>query len=332
MRQFDRRTTSGAETEALGSLGALGAADDAALGAGLRAAVPAGPLKVQVQTHTRCNAACVMCPYPVVAGAAGFPHRTMSEALYDRLLDQLAGRPVERFSPFLMNEPLLDRRLATLVGRARVALPATTLGLFTNGAALTPARAEALAAAGLDELCVSLHGFDAATCESVMGLPYDRLLARLRAVVALHAAGALGPLHLQIVTGDAPEVTGRSPPPPDWLAPYVLRKAFSNERAVAGEAAPSPVSAGCAAPRATSLPRPLCQRPFVKLYVMADGECVMCNCDWRRRTALGSLARTPLTAIWQGDAYEALRRRHVRRDFPAGDPCAVCDYPWRVDE
>ena len=322
MRPFDRRTTSSAETGTLASLSALSDATPVRVDAALEAAVPAWPLKIQVQTATRCNAACAMCPYPEVAGAEGFLHQSMSEALYESLLAQLAGVPVERFSPFLMNEPLLDRRLESFVAKARAALPRTTLGLFTNGSALTAARAEALAFAGLDELCISVHGFDAPTYEAVMaGLSHERVMGRLRDVVALFEAGALGGLRLQVVTGDVAEIAGAAP---SWLAPYVLLKGFSNERVVsATENLP------CTGPGG---PRPLCQRPFVKLYVLADGDCVLCNCDWRRKKVLGNLTRTSLAEIWRGEAYRALRREHVRLDFPTGHPCHACDYPWVVDE
>jgi len=323
MRPFDARTTSAREADALATLSGLTVVDEPRLSTTLDAAVPALPLKIQVQTSTRCNAACTMCPYPDIAGAPGFAPHLMDDALYARLLEALAGSPVERFSPFLMNEPLLDRRMPRLVQEARAALPATTLGLFTNGSALTPERAVALAGAGLNELCVSVHGFERATYEAVMvGLSFDRVMAQLREICRLHAAGALGGLRLQAIVGDTPELART--PPPDWLAPHVLVKGFSNERVVSEvEAAGSPQR---------ERERPLCQRPFVKLYVLSNGDCVMCNCDWRRRVLLGNLGRASLAEIWRGAAYRALRVRHVRRDFPADHPCHACDYPWVVDE
>lgn len=328
MRDFDRRTTSTTESATLTGLDRLRADEAPRIAAAIDAIVSPLPLKIQVQTFTRCNVACAMCPYPDVAGVDDFPHRYLEESLFRRVLDQLEGAPVERLSPFLMNEPLLDRRLESFLGLARRALPSTTLGLFTNGSALTAQRAVSLAEAGLDELCVSVHGFDAKTYESVMvGLSFDRVMKQLRDVVMLFEAGALGPMRLQIITGDAPDLTGDPKAAPDWLAPHVLLKGFSNERVVSEINEATPMDA----PRSAQS-RPLCQRPFVKLYILADGDCVMCNCDWRRRVVLGNLARTSLTEIWQGEAYRALRLEHVQRSFPAEHPCHACDYPWVVDE
>lgn len=337
MRLFDLRTTSARETHALRRLEAAPALgshviDDAALDALVADALPAMPLKVQVQTQTRCNAACVMCPYDDVTHAPGFTHGQMTEAMYRRLLESLRGERVERFSPFLMNEPLLDKRMPQWLAWAREALPHTSLGLFTNGSALTVERARALVDAGLNELCVSVHGFEARDYERVMvGLSFERVMSTLREVVVEYSGGGLGQLDLQIVTGDEPALNAT--PPPAWLAPYVLCKGFSNERAVnmldvSGEAALRPLDLDPTDPDAG---RPLCQRPFVKLYVLASGECVMCNCDWRRRVVLGHLGEQSLREIWHGERYRALRRLHARRQFDADHPCAGCNYPSVVD-
>lgn len=334
MREFDLRTTSSVEAATLATLATLrqevGSSTEphprfAAL---LDQVISPLPRKIQVQTFTRCNAACAMCPYPDVAGASDFPHTRMEETLFRSLLEQLEGQPVERFSPFLMNEPLLDKRLESWLHLTRRSLPTTTLGLFTNGSPLTARRAQGLADAGLDELCVSVHGFDKATYESVMvGLSYDGVMSQLREVVTLFERGALGPLRLQIVTGDVPTLTNGAAMAPEWLAPHVLLKGFSNERAVSEVES----TAGLPCASVSAAPRPLCQRPFMKLYVLADGDCVMCNCDWRRRVILGNLNKNSLQEIWRGDAYRALRLRHLQMSFEPGHPCYGCDYPWVVE-
>ena len=102
-REFDRRTTLDREQELilrLKTLRAQGPLTIDALDREVMAIMPF-PAKIQIQTTTRCNAACGMCPYPVVTGEAGFAHEEMSLARYEAILAQLAGRPVERLSLFL---------------------------------------------------------------------------------------------------------------------------------------------------------------------------------------------------------------------------------------
>jgi hypothetical protein len=335
MRAFDARTTSDREAELMAALDELQRSAlreperAAALFERARDLVPALPLKIQIQTTTRCNAACAMCPYPLVAGAPGFEHAMMSEERYRRILDDLRGAPVERLSLFLMNEPLLDTRLVRWVALAREALPDTVLGLFSNGAALDGTRARGLAAAGLDELCISVHGFEAATYEAVMaGLSYARLQRNLDEVLAADAGGQLGAMRWQIVTGDVPEVAATPERVPLRYRGRVALKAFSNEREVVGVAPGLSSSPACASAST------LCQRLFVKLYVLTTGDCVLCNVDWRRTVLVGRVGDhdgPSIADVWRAERYTAVRRDHFLRHFEQAAICRRCDYARVVD-
>jgi len=329
MRPFDQRTTSNRELQLLEVLRRRH-------GAGNRRPedwadlIPAFPLKIQIQTTTRCNAACVMCPYDGITSEAGFTHHQMDEALYLEILAQLRGRGVERLSLFLMNEPLLDVRMVTWVALARQAMPEVTLGLFTNGSPLTPDLALDLATAGLDELCVSFHGFDRKTYEQVMkGLSYERARRNVDQVIALHRAGGLGDLHLQLIAGDLPEIDLDQARADPLLRDYIQLKAFSNEISAAG------VRPDVPAPVIQPTGHGVCQRPFVKLYVLTNGDCVMCNVDWRRTVVLGRVGPEPdgqIESIWKGARYRALRESHLSGSFGCNHTCAGCDYPRTVED
>jgi Radical SAM superfamily/Iron-sulfur cluster-binding domain len=335
MRAFDARTLGDRERELVRELGALHRAalrDPAQAGAlflRARELVPPRPLKVQIQTTTRCNAACAMCPYPVVTGEPGFSHAVMEEPRFLRILDDLRGGDVERLSLFLMNEPLLDKRLARWIALARAALPGATLGLFSNGSALDRSRALALAEAGLDELCVSVHGYEPATYERVMGgLSYARMRENLDAVLAAADAGELGALQLHLVTGDVDEVARTRELAPIRYRGRVLLKAFSNERAAVG--VPSELGSSPCAGSALAL----CQRPFVKLYVLTTGDCVLCNVDWRRTVILGRVGDpggATVAEVWRGERYTEVRRELFTRAFERTAICGRCDYARVAD-
>ena len=334
MRTFDARTLGDTEARLMQVIAELRA--KAASGhpvteadlAHVEALIPSHPLKVQIQTTTRCNAACSMCPYPEVTGEPGFAHALMSEERYLFLLEQLRPHPIDRLSLFLMNEPLLDRRLARFLELARKRLPGATLSLFTNGSALDAARARELAAAGLDEICISVHGFDAAAYEQVMvGLSFERARKNLRAVLEERQLGRLGSMQVHLIAGDQEAVRQSAENASEAFADEVLWKAFSNEREAARvrgndvEAAQSGASAAC-------------QRPFVKLYVLTTGECVLCNVDWRKTEVMGRLGpdAETLKDVWNGSRYRAMRRAHLQGALRSSPICHHCDYASRRDE
>ncbi len=335
VREFDRRTTLDREaalTRRLRELRAKGPLSVDELDREVMAIMPF-PAKIQIQTTTRCNASCGMCPYPVVTSEPGFEHAEMPPDRYERILDQLVGRGVERLSLFLMNEPLIDKHLADKIALARARLPETTLGLFSNGSALTRNMAVKLARAGLSELCVSVHGFDRETYERVMeGLSFDRLNRNLAEVFEAHRQGELGAMHLQIVTGDVPEVRASLESAPPLLKEHALLKAFSNERALVS--ASSPVPSSPVARSREGLPS-LCHRPFVKFYILTSGECVLCNCDWRRTVIfgrVGSPGDPTIEEVWQSARYRAIRHQLFEGAHEPGLLCTGCDYAEVVGE
>jgi MoaA/NifB/PqqE/SkfB family radical SAM enzyme len=95
------------------------------------------PQWIQLQTINACNAACVMCPYTAYKGT--FPRGRMDDELFDRVVDEIAGRPeVETFIPMLQNEPFLDKRILDRVAQVkRRTAGRVVVELVTNGAFLT---------------------------------------------------------------------------------------------------------------------------------------------------------------------------------------------------
>lgn len=277
-------------------------------------------VKIQIQTLSPCNAACVMCPWPETKTA--LPQGRMDEAVYRSIVEQIAGRGVERTSLFLMNEPTLDRRLEDFTRILKQAEPRTSALIFTNGVLLDGARAEALAAAGMDEIDVSVIGFDRATYQRNMpGIDYERVMLNLAEVGAAARAGRLGSLAIKVIGLDLPGVR-------DGVREFEQRTGFSVFLKACTNRAGLIDTAGLGA-AATKAPRPrACQRPFVKAYILYNGDMVLCNCDWMRTTIIGNVRERSLEELWRSQLLMEIRRHHVRASFPDGSLCAKCDYPY----
>ncbi len=281
-------------------------------------------VKLQVQTTTACNAACVTCPYPETAKT--LPMGRMSEATFCTIVEQIRGRGVERTSLFLQNEPLVDPRLEEFTRILKEREPRTKATLVTNGHFLDGARAVALARAGTDEISVSVNGFDAKSYAAAMeGLSFERILANLAEVGAAKRAGALGAMDVRVVALEMPGVA-------DAVAAFRAR--------VGLDVFLKPVTNRAGAIDATAMRGPgttlsaravACQRPFVKAYVLYNGDVVLCNCDWKRTWIVGNVHEKELAEIWRGERLAVIRRAMLSLHFPADSPCAQCDYPYLID-
>jgi radical SAM protein with 4Fe4S-binding SPASM domain len=312
---FDRLTESDAERDLMTLIrsGAVSASD-------LPRAIPRFPLKLQIQTISPCNARCLMCPWPITMKSQS--QGRMSDTTFDHLVEQIAGKPLERIGLFLMNEPLLDPELEARCARIREAVPGGRRVIFTNGQLLSRERAMSLEEHGLDEVDISVIGFSRRTHEHYMnGIDHDRVMENLDALSRAAALGHFPGLQIKIVTLDLPgvgeeaEEFRRRTTLPVFVKPVTNRGGLIDVESLGRDAIEGPA-------------RVACQRPFVKAYVLYNGDMVLCNCDWERTTIIGNLAEEPLERLWHAASLQAIREAHRSGQLVKDSICASCDYPW----
>lgn len=143
------------------------------------------PIKfVQIQTHSRCNADCLFCPYIESEHAAN--HGAMSDETWRLILSNLVpfagGINKGKVCPYLMQEPLIDKTIFTKIADLYRAFPHTCVEISTNGAALTSKCVDQLFAlfnGRRHDLWISHHGIDKSTFEHIMKIDYDKATANL---------------------------------------------------------------------------------------------------------------------------------------------------------
>lgn len=137
---------------------------------------------VQVATHSRCNADCVFCPY---TESEHFKHPgMMTDDTWKRILLNLVPwkDTLEKFCPYLMQEPLIDKSIFTKIEQIYEYFPNVRVEVSTNGAALTEATIDKLFACfdgRKHDIWISHHGVDKHTLEHIMKIDYDRAHANL---------------------------------------------------------------------------------------------------------------------------------------------------------
>lgn len=111
------------------------------------------PSKLFVETTSRCNLSCAMCVKQTEA--AHCSEGDLTSELFDRLKPSFPH--LEALILNGVGEPLLHPQLEEFIATARQAMPADSwIGFQSNGLLLTEQRAVALAAAGLDRICLSI--------------------------------------------------------------------------------------------------------------------------------------------------------------------------------
>lgn len=260
------------------------------------------PQEVSLETLALCNAACTFCPYPTLERQG----TRMPDELIGRLVEEMAGwdRPF-MFSPFKVNEPLLDNRVIPLLERMNRDVPHARLRIFTNGSPLTLDKAEQIGRLqNVEHLWVSLNTHRPEEYEPLMSLPWARTAKRLD---DLHASDFPHPVCVSRVGRDvefAPYVRERWPK----FRPVIIKRdgwlGFTD--ATDSEVPDTP-----------------CAR-WWELNIMATGTVAHCCMDGKGEFPIGDVnAQTMLevynTRHWRERRQKLLSRRGLH-------PCSTCTY------
>ena len=299
-----------------------------------------------MQTHSRCNADCLYCPY-VESWHAANPG-TMSDALWEKVLRNLAALPGinhGKFLPYLMQEPLLDPTIFDKIGQAYAAFPGTRIELSTNGAALNERNVERLIRAlqgRKHTIWVSHHGLDKDTFEHIMGLDYERSFSQL--IRFLKAAQ--GKLRV-VIRGAGESRDGRTQffSLDDYrafwdralvehridAAPIAIDAFYFHDRAGAlrrSERGASRLRVGKVRDIGPGHEPFRCQRADRWLHIMHDGRIRLCCMDYHGEVELPSVADTTIAEYFRSDPYRKVVNQVVGRcESPDDFICKRCIAP-----
>lgn len=268
---------------------------------------------VEIETFSYCNRRCWFCPNSVVDRHSTTEY--MDEALYLRLLDQLAEagyRQMISYSRY--NEPLANRIILTRLAQARRALPGALLHTNTNGDYLTRGYLEELVAAGLRSLNIQIY------LANEERYDHERMRAKLQKTIAALALDAT-------VVRDEPGVWLEATAQYGELRMRIYARNFDVNGCSRGETVPIPLARHRTSP---------CLSPFHHVYVDYNGSVMPC-CNLRSDvpahagTVVANLAQDhDLFLVYAGETMAAWRRSLVGFE-PKGGHCATCSFVSYAD-
>ena len=263
-----------------------------------------GPPRVQIQTQSGCNARCVFCPNGDVL-KSDLSQGRMPEALYQKIIDELAETQPRRISLYLMNEPMLDKRLPQFARYVADRVPATTTLVTSNGTNLSEERAAALLDSGLKRLKVSLQSLDRQTNRDIMGSACDsekvvRNVLGMRRLMDEKKRNDFDLRVSMVVTKQ--NIDGIEQARKFWKQHRVRLVTSALENRGGNIADAMDMNVGEMTLRSD------CIRPSREMCILYNGDCVLCCVDWHRTVVLGNVQEQSIREVWNNAAYQQIRR------------------------
>lgn len=271
-----------------------------------RKPMPAAPRNVQVQTVSGCNANCIFCPNKKTEREIPLGKR-MDWDLYRSIVDQCVDLGIRRFSPYLMNESMLDPELPQRVAYfSQKKKPHQFSKINTHGGLLTERMAKGLLDGGLDRLNFSIQGIDPDKYQNIMGIPFEKTLKNLERFMEFVREGNYK-IRVRVVMLDTTEIHDQLP---------AIRK-FWNDRGILINVNRLENRGRHKAIKSDEIAVhklmnfEWCNRMFEQVYILFDGRMVMCCADWEQTGVMGRLTEHSMVDIWNGPAYTDYRKRFL---------------------
>ena len=287
------------------------------------------PFVVQICPVYACNFKCSYCIFPVEPAKRGFISDTvvMDLDLFKRCIDDFSRFPrkikVLRFVG--IGEPLLHKDIAEMVDYAVSKEIASVVEILTNGALLTPRLSDALIAAGLSRLVVSLQGTSREKYRQICGaeIDFDAFLSNLKYFYDHKGAAQV---YVKIIDcaldGKDDEERFR-----DLFG--TLCDTMAIEHAV-------PIHSGVdyeyvlggADLAVTQFGLPVgevkvCPQPFFTMQINPDGKVVPCY-SFEYPGIMGDCNNESACDIWNGETFRRFRRRMLEGIHGISEPCENC--------
>lgn len=291
------------------------------------------PYNLQIEVSSLCNARCRYCGH--ARPDHGVWEGNMPWTLLQEILKQAKGfaHRLKLVEMFGFGEPLCNPRFAEMIAAVRQADIAERINFTTNGLLFTPQKIDAILAAGVDTIRVSLQGLDASKYRDVCGVHMDfeafrenlcylydhRGSCKIRMKIADIAIKDVpdGEARLQELFGDRADSL--------FIEHILPMYAGIDYDALSSDIRQNAIH-GRENVKQTEIHK-VCHRPFYRLRVGADGAVTAACCDTPHDIRYGHLPEDNLVSLWNEGGHMSFLKMQLEGKRFQHPICKDCMLP-----
>ena len=300
----------------------------------------AKPSYVRAIVGNTCNLKCVMCPYhsPLIKPNHTTDFFQGNQAMSWKMMHKLARECGEKGIAIAIGsveEPLLHPHIVDFIQLCRQ-LGVPNIHMTTNGQLLSQARAEALLAAGLTSIDISIDAFEADTYTRIRGSNLNRVQSNVLNFIQLRdRLGIPCIIRTSFVRNKDVSLEEEQQFREYWLAKadgvFILNLAQYQETNMRLSNTNQAVKNSIQYYLQKAQGRWACMFPFTEMAVLPDGRIYYCIETLFRLgfdqdiESLGDYNQRTLQEIWSGDLFQQLRRDLILNQLKNRIACKDCD-------
>ncbi len=294
----------------------------------------AAPYLVHVDPTNLCNFQCEFCPtgLPNLLDEVKRPAGRMDYELFEKIMQDMQEFPVKPKVLHLYKdgEPLLHPQFGRMAKAARFGEVAEKINLTTNASALTDRKAQEILDAEIDLVRVSIeHVTDEGYKEVTKTFSrYQKIIDNVANLYKeRNKRGGKTQIWVKILqlnlSDQEIEKFGQDfsqhcdeclvMTPMGWSRTDLYDFTLGSQPTT-GDNGETPLKNN----------RIVCPYPFYSMAVNFDGTVSVCCADWSHGTVVGDVKEQTLLQIWQGNAMNELRKKHLLGQRSDIDACSNC--------
>ncbi len=269
------------------------------------------PRQICIEVTNDCNLKCAKCPTYDAKRGRGY----MSMEIYEKIMADIAkARGKTDISFTGGGEPTICEHLPKFIEIARKNRNVDKIRLVTNALDLTPMMTDAIIAAGLDEMNVSLDTTDAKVYAQINRVDgYDRVVANVD-YLSQEARAKGVPINLKVTLyKDVPDQIAKMKASFESKFNSIRFTNMHNWLGLRGKQ------------KEVKKPGP-CIYPFYQVQILWDGQLTLCCQDSMEGFInMGNIKDIDLMEYWLGSTMQNTRDAHIKDDLKAFPVCETCD-------
>lgn len=280
------------------------------------------PKHIMIQTSSFCNAICGFCPYPETKDF--FPQGVMNDALFEKIASECKEYShITRIMPYLMNEPLTDKKIANRIDCLKSNNPDAWIHFLSNGALLNNNTADKILNSSLDQICFSVYGIDPSLYKRVMGLDLDLVISNILKFKEKADKAGKSQQYVMITFF---KWQGLDASEAKKAVAFWREHGISEISVFDGPISRAGNVGSIAGPHKKKIAG--CNSIWCDdmVHILYNGDVVLCCMDWRRSTVVGNVSENTIYEIWHSDRYRELREKVLGLKKSADDfLCKRCE-------
>ena len=285
---------------------------------------PPLPESINIGLTSHCNERCIMCPNSTLENKG-----EMSEALFQKIIDDMVRLQIPTFGPGLFGEPTIHPKFLQFLeyGRER----GCKFKISSNGVKLTKEIADYFTHKGVGRLHISLYATDEESFKKIHGISsYNKTVQNIEYLLDQMAKNIrpefqvfMNFIDMGLDNGGYEKWCQQWLPrlqKVNHLANY--RKKFTNW---SGQADKKISDAVLGVPQGNLSYTVPCVQILDSFAVEWDGRVTACCLSWNHESLhVGDMNREPLEQIWYGLPMSKLRQATFAGALTEYSPCQAC--------